>query len=286
MFRFWRSLTAAMAVATICLRPARAFFPYGAAIAIVLASVARSGQAANPDALWNIVHGQCVPDQQQRGDPAPCAFVDLRDGDARGYVVLKDIVGATQYLLIPTARVPGIESPLLLAPGAPNYFGDAWRERGYTERAAGHPLPREAISLAVNSAFGRSQNQLHIHIECIGSDVLAALQRQRAAIGDRWAPLSEPLMGHRYLAMGVPGDALDGTNPFVLLADGVPGARAAMGEQTLVVVGAKFADGSPGFIILTDRVDLATGDRASGEELQDHGCALARSPAGRDGRTD
>jgi CDP-diacylglycerol pyrophosphatase len=110
-------------------------------------------RAADPDALWKIVHDNCVP----------CALVDLQEGDAKGYVVLKDLVGATQYLLIPTARVSGIESALLLAPEAPNYFADAWRERGYTERAAQHPLPRQAISLAINSAFGRSQNQLHTH---------------------------------------------------------------------------------------------------------------------------
>jgi CDP-diacylglycerol pyrophosphatase len=192
-------------------------------------------------------------------------------------VVLKDLVGATQYLLIPTARVSGIESASLLAPEAPNYFADAWRERSYTERAAQHPLPRQAISLAINSAFGRSQNQLHIHIDCIRTDVRAALQRQLAVIGDNWAALSEPLAGHHYRAMRVQADALDDTNPFTLLADGVPGARMAMGEQTLVVVGAEFADGSPGFIILTDQVNLASGDHASGEELQDHGCAIGRS---------
>jgi len=243
----------------------------------VLLGTAPAGNAADPDALWKIVHQQCIPDQQQQGDPTPCALVDLQQGDARGYAVLKDIVGATQYLLIPTARVSGIESPLLLDPGAPNYFADAWLERGYTERAAQRPLPREAISLAINSAFGRSQDQLHIHIDCVRTDVRAALQRQLSAIGDSWAPLAEPLAGHPYRAMRVLADALDGTNPFVLLADGVPGARTAMGEQTLVVLGAEFAGGRPGFVILTDHVDPATGDKAGGEELQDHDCALAHS---------
>jgi len=250
------------------------------AVAIVLLGTALSGNAADPDALWKIVHQQCVPDQQQKGDPAPCALVELQPGDAKGYAVLKDIVGATQYLLIPTARVPGIESALLLASGAPNYFADAWRERGYTERAAQRALPREAISLAINSAFGRSQNELHIHIDCVRTDVRAVLQRQLAAIGDTWAPLAEPLAGHPYLAMRVLADALDGTNPFVLLADGVPDARTAMGEQTLVVVGAEFADGHPGFIILTDHLNPATGDKAGGEELQDHDCALAHGQTG------
>jgi CDP-diacylglycerol pyrophosphatase len=247
------------------------------AAAIVLLGTAGSGHTADPDALWKLVHDKCVPGQEQKGDPAPCALVDLREGDAKGYVVLKDLVGATQYLLIPTARVSGIESALLLASEAPNYFADAWRERSYTERAAQHPLPHQTISLAINSAFGRSQNQLHIHIDCIRADVREVLQRQLAVIGDSWAPLSEPLVGHHYRAMRVLADALDGTDPFKLLADGVPGARMAMGEQTLVVVGAEFVGGSPGFIILTDRVNLANGDNASGEELQDHGCAIGRS---------
>jgi CDP-diacylglycerol pyrophosphatase len=215
------------------------------AVAIVLLGTAGSGCTADSGALWKVVHDRCVPDQERNGDPAPCALVDLREGDAKGYVVLKDLGGATQYLLIPTARVSGIESASLLAPEAPNYFADAWRERSYTERAAQHPLSRQAISLAINSAFGRSQNQLHIHIDCIRADVRAVLQRQLAVIGGSWAPLSEPLAGHHYRAMRVLADALDGTNPFTLLADGVPGARMAMGEQTLVVVGAEFADGYP-----------------------------------------
>src|ERR1700757_2680511 len=68
------------------------------------------------DALWTIVHDQCVPHEQRASDPAPCALVDLSGGGDRGYVVLKDPVGATQFLLIPTARVTGIESPALLEP--------------------------------------------------------------------------------------------------------------------------------------------------------------------------
>ena len=136
------------------------------AVAIVLLDTAGTGRTADPDALWKIVHDKCIPDQEQNGSPAPCALVNLREGDANGYVILKDLVGATQHLLIPTARVSGIESVLLLAPEAPNYFADAWRERSYTEWAAQHALPRQAISLAIDSAFERSQNQLHIYRLC------------------------------------------------------------------------------------------------------------------------
>jgi CDP-diacylglycerol pyrophosphatase len=43
-----------------------------------------------------------------------------------------------------------------------------------------------------------------------------------------------------------------------------------------VVVGADRPDGQPGFVVLTDQADAATGNTAAGEELQDH--AACRQP--------
>ena len=231
---------------------------------------------ADPNALWNIVHGQCVPDEQQHGDPKPCAEVDLTSGVAGGYAVLKDIRGATQYLLIPTTPIGGIEGSALLAPRAANYFADAWGARREVEKVLGHAMPRNTLSLAINSELARSQNQLHIHIDCVRADVRDALQRQRTAIGRRWKPLPVLLAGHRYRAMRVTGRSLAGHDPFKLLAWGVPGAAKNMGDHTLVVVGMRYAHRVPGFVILDDRADPAHGDCAGGEELQDHACGLAR----------
>jgi CDP-diacylglycerol pyrophosphatase len=242
---------------------------------VALAAFAPTSHAADSDALWKIISTQCLPNEREYGQPAPCAVVDLDDGEAKGYVLLKDRDGDTQYLLMPTAKITGIEDPAVLAPGATNYFADAWKERHYTVDAAKTALPRNAISLAVNSTFGRSQNQLHIHIDCVRADVRDAVQRQLASIGDTWAPLAEPLAGHRYRAMQVAGEDL-AVNPFTLLADGVPGAREAMGKQTLVVLGTELPGGGPGFVILDDEINLPVNDRASGEELQDHLCALAK----------
>jgi len=232
--------------------------------------------ADHSNRLWQIVHEECVPGQERVGNPAPCAAVHIQDGVDRGYVVLKDLIGATQYLLLPTTFVSGIESPDLLLPNAPNYFGDAWGERGYVERAAQRALPRAAISLAVNSMLNRSQNHLHIHMDCMRLDVQATLQRLLAGIGDDWAVLPEPLVGHSYRARRILGEDLGSADPFLLLADGVPGARAAMGAQTLTVVGAQFAEGKPGFVVLNARADVGTGAFIRGEELQDHSCAAAR----------
>ncbi|MBV9088911.1 MAG: CDP-diacylglycerol diphosphatase [Mycobacteriaceae bacterium] len=228
------------------------------------------GTHADPDAIWTIVHDRCVPDQQQHSNPAPCALVDLTAGEDNGYAVLKDISGARQFLLIPTARIVGISSPAVLASGVTNYFAAAWRTRSFVDELAGGTLPRDWMSLAVNSQASQTQNQLHIHIDCIRADVHQALAEHAAEIGAAWTPFPVPLAGHRYNAIAVQGDDLDPVNPFAVLADGDTGARADMGQETLAVVGTVAAGGQPGFIILADRAGATAGDVATSEELQDH----------------
>src|SRR5579864_6797598 len=203
-----------------------------AAAAVWLLLPSRAAQAYDPNALWKLVHEQCVPNQLERSDPKPCAEVNLQNGAEQGYAVLKDLHGATQYLLIPTQRIVGIESPELLAPGAANYLADAWNARGFVEKALGRPLPIEVLSLAVNSKLARTQNQLHIHIDCIRPDVHATLNKLRVGIGYAWAPLAEPVGGYGYWAMRVMGASLDGPDPFRLLAEGVAGARDDMQLHT------------------------------------------------------
>jgi CDP-diacylglycerol pyrophosphatase len=245
----------------------------GLLVALFVPAVAAK---ADSNALWNIVHGRCVPNQQQHGDPKPCAVVDLKRGVAGGYAVLKDIKGLTQFLLIPTKRIAGIESGTLLEPHAANYFADAWQERHLVEKALGHAMPRDTLSMAVNSELSRSQNQLHIHIDCVRADVRDALNDKAAKIGWHWTPLDIWLFGHHYSVIRVAGTTLPRQNAFKLLARGVPGAAADMGHYTLVVVGMTFADHRPGFVVLADHADPARGDNAGGEELQDHDCALGR----------
>ncbi len=249
------------------------------AAALALAALllcAAGAHASDPSALWHIVHDRCVPDQQAHARPLPCEQVSL----AGGWAVLKDRDGVAQFLLIPTARVSGIEDKAVLAPDAPDYFQAAWAARGDVSARLGRTLPRSDFSLAINSPFGRSQNQLHIHIDCIRADVRAALRADLERIGPAWAPLPGGLRHHPYLARRLDRADLAGVNPFRLLAE-EPGVGAAgIGQWTLVAVGAKLPDASgqgtrDGFLLLADRADPGTGDRGSGEELQDHDCALA-----------
>jgi CDP-diacylglycerol pyrophosphatase len=230
-----------------------------------------AAQAANPSAIWNIENSKCVPHMRETHDPAPCSVVDLEDG----YVILKDLEGATQFLLMPTARISGIESPAILAPDAPNYWDLAWRERQFTIDRAGTPLPRDALSLAVNSPYGRTQDQLHIHIDCVRQDVREALAAHRDAVGGNWTAFPVALAGQRWRALRVDGQDLGTANPFRLLANGDQDAAANMGKHTLAVVGMTWPDDVAGFAVLDGTLDLLAGNRASAEVLQDHACALA-----------
>jgi len=247
------------------------FRPAWIAASLALALAAPLTACADPNVLWTIVHAKCAPNEAASGDPSPCLAVD----PAGGYAVLKDRRGATQVLVIPTAKVTGIEDPAVLAPGAPNYWREAWAARRYVQALAGQIIPRDKLSLAVNSMYGRSQNQLHIHVDCIRADVRDALKANLASIGPAWAPidLGPHVTGH-YEAMRLAGDDLGARNPFALLAAGDPVARRDMGLETLLVAPANFADG-PGFVLLADRA--SPGDAASAEELQDHACKVLQA---------
>ncbi len=244
-------------------------FMLRAALCGLLLAGAACYAMADGDALWRIVGEQCLPNQQSQGKPDPCVEV------GQGTAVLKDRYGALQYLLIPTNRVSGIESPQLLQDGAPAYWREAWRARRYMALKRGGPVPRNAVALAINSQYGRSQNQLHIHISCIDPTVRQQVDDLDDSLPRRWRPLPVELKGHAYWARRVDADR-DGDpqgDPFRLLADELPGAAEQMGRYGLALLPASFADGD-GFVLLAGRADLLSANRGSAEELQDHDCKV------------
>ncbi len=216
--------------------------------------------------LWRLLSTRCLPQARAGADPAPCSEVHAEPGQR--YALMKDLRGDYQYLLIPTVPVSGIEDPRARAASAPNWLGLAWQARTRVAQALGRPLPRDLTSLTINPPSARSQDQLHIHIDCLAPQVRDQLQAMQASIGPAWAPLPQPLHGHAYRAMRVEGEALD-ANPLALLARALP-PQQRMAHQTLAVVGADFADGRPGFVLLA--ATALPGDGVGAEELQDHAC--------------
>lgn len=225
-------------------------------------------KSGNPDALRQIVTTQCVPGEQQHRTPSPCAAVDLKGR----YVVLKDRNGPLQYLLMPTYRINGTESPLLLDARTPNFFWQAWHARRFMSERRSAPVPDEAVSLAINARSGRTQDHFHIHISCLRPDVRARLNDHLATVGTRWQPFPGGLRGHEYLARRVTENELVKRSPFLMLAEEVPEARDRMGRFALAM--AKQPDGS--FILLATERNLLALNLAHAEEIQDHQCDILR----------
>ena len=227
--------------------------------------------AANParDVLWVALQG-CVLAKKAAGRSFPCLSVDLGTDDRPGTAVLRAPGQPTHTVLMPTDNVSGIEALVLQGPGGAAYWRAALAARHYVSDALDGRLPVPAVGLEVNSAGGRSQDQLHIHLDCMRRDVMAALKAHGGAVGETWAPFPVPLEGIRYVALRVRADAVERFNPFAVLAH-VPGWQGTLHDASFAAVAADPSDPGEGMIVLAYRMPEATA-----EDLMDHGCRIAR----------
>lgn len=220
----------------------------------------------NPDALWHIVSQQCVPDQQQRQNPSPCLTVDLD----RGYTLFKDQNGPLHDLLIPVDKVSGIEDPALGRHLLPHYFAQAWRHRSILSEGLKRPIPDQFVSVAINSRYGRSENQLHVHIACLRPDVFTALNQQANTLDEQWRLLPTRLKGHMYAARILSAADADALDPLEVLREYVDAQADVMSNYGLLMT--PRADGS--LVLLTTHLSLTGLNLGSAGELQDYRCDL------------
>jgi CDP-diacylglycerol pyrophosphatase len=240
-----------------------------AVLAVVAAAPASDARPGDRDALRHIVVDECLVHWMQQHDPAPCERVYLSDAQRgnEGYAVLADIKGGAHFLLIPTTTVAGVESPEILAAQAPNYFAGAWQARDRVAAFLGYALRRDEAGFAINPQRARGQDQLHIHIECLGREIQRVLRGAAERLNDSWSPVE--LAGRQYQGVRVMGTELGRSNPFTLLAERMPGAREDMGAYTLLLAGMQFKAG-PGFIILAGR------NLPGAENFLDATCAVTK----------
>jgi CDP-diacylglycerol pyrophosphatase len=238
-------------------------------VAVTLAATSCAQIAAlDPDALWRIVGGQCVPQEQAMGRPGQCTVVNLSEH----YAILKDISGITQHLLIPTERVTGIESPGILESNAPEYWIDGWNERKVVEDSLGEPLSGNQFGLEINSKYRRSQQQLHIHMDCMRTNVIEALAIYHDAPLGKWK--WGTLDGARYRVMRV-ASLTHNSNPFRIVARDHPNSDA-MATQTILVTGAGPSPEQDGWLVVNSGLDVNDGT-GTAEGLLDHHCLLAEA---------
>jgi CDP-diacylglycerol pyrophosphatase len=133
-------------------------------------------------------------------------------------------------------------------------------------------LPREDLSLAINSPYARTQNQLHIHVDCVRAAVAEALRTHADQIRDTWTAFAPHIGRAPYRVMRIPTLQQPGANPFQLLEH----AQPDMSHEALAVVGATLPGGLPGFYLLETRADPHIPLSGNAEELQDHDCKIAQ----------
>jgi CDP-diacylglycerol pyrophosphatase len=202
--------------------------------------------------------------------PAGGTAADRRD------VLVKDAHGDYQFLLMPLDKVSGIESHGLYQRGVPNYFAAAWQARGHTEQALGRPLPRSGqpgTEFAARSLAAPAAYPCRLPARGCAAGTGCTCRCARSAL-----VTVSGAARHQYQAYLLPGAELT-ANPLNLLAYGLSGV-GDVGQWSLVVAGRGEVQGGPGFILLATRVDAASGNDASGEELQDHACTVDRCRCG------
>jgi len=209
------------------------------------------------DALWSLA--QCCSRSLQ-------THPDCRYYNEKGeYIILKDHSPKkpAAYLIIPTVRVTGIEDQQIFSSPVVDFWEYGWQEgQRFVDK------PAAEMALAINSEHRRTQNQLHIHITCVLPAVAQSLAGHAAEItGDPAKAINLSFGPARHIYRVITATGLNGAeSPFGVVA-AISGARAAMADHSIAVVGSTV----PGTYYVLDT--LAGGDNpGAAEELLDQSC--------------
>ena len=89
------------------------------------------------------------------------------------------------------------------------------------------------MSLAVNSQHDRSQDQLHIHVDCIKPQVRDLLRKHVDEIGYSWSLPPFAVDGKKYNARRLDDPNLSHTNPVALISDELPKRPPTWGRKRM-----------------------------------------------------
>lgn len=221
----------------------------------------------NSDKLWQTINQQCIPQFKNGNLQSPCIKVD----QIHRYVIYKDIKGPLHDLLLPLDKISGIESPILQQKNTENYFMRAWQNRDLFIKSANKPINEQFLSLAINSKYGRTQEQLHIHLACLKPDVYQTIKENEHAITANWQPLKERINSHQYIAIKVPASDINKISPFNYLEKYV----AEQGDN-IAYYGLAMTPSTQKneFILLASRLKLLDFNLGSAGAIQDYQCKL------------
>jgi CDP-diacylglycerol pyrophosphatase len=122
--------------------------------------------------------------------------------------------------------------------------------------------------------YGRTQNQLHIHLSCVRSDVKERLiaDPKIKTYPAKPVRLKLPPMGHTYKVVKVRG--LSGADSPFAIVHQLIGTKGQMGSQSIAVIG---TDQSDVYYVVFTTYDRSTKNLAHAAELLDQTCETTPS---------
>ena len=225
--------------------------------------------------LWRTIEA-CLLDHRTLHSPAPCLSVTTRDRNDPGYAILRNPFDKSHIILAPTVRLVGIEAPEAREPRIADYFAEAWSNRRLAFPQGLPDVPADDIGLAINSQRGRTQDQFHIHVDCLREDV-----KERLATA--WSPLPPGQWSQVMLVDGGPpysitrlAGSLADSNAIDLSAAHLQLSKKEMPSLTLAIVAQRADPSDPRFVLLARRDFF----KQHAELLLDHDCTDYRRRKG------
>ncbi|AGW94735.1 MULTISPECIES: CDP-diacylglycerol diphosphatase [Cupriavidus] len=225
------------------------------------------------DGLWRNVQQRCLAS-------APASHPDCAQVDrSRGLVLYKDAIGVSHYLVIPAHPVTGVEDGKAWDGAGANPWAFGWEARGIVGQALGKAVPDDMLGLAINSRSSRSQDQLHIHLDCISAAARALVNGGSGAIGTGWTALrhdGKPVRA-KFVPASTPVLTVD---PFLLVRNGAnDGAAAPPPDRGIFVTYVRDRQGRTGFVVVDQPVDKTAGSNGHASDFLDRRCRLAQELA-------
>lgn len=224
--------------------------------------------AVGRTSLWSVVQ-VCIANDQLTGASFPCLEVDAGQ---RGFVTIRAPFEKTHVIVSPTVHISGIEDPSLQSADAPHIFQQAWDARKFIVPRREPSLADADIGLALNSRPGRSQDQIHVHVDCLSSPIAQQLHMHESEMSaTQWSHLAFALRGERYWVMLLSGTDLAEKNIFTTASTLLNVSPGRIEDVTLVVIPRP----GGGFYLLADQFIPHSLHKGHGEVLLDHSCSGA-----------
>lgn len=222
----------------------------------------------DPDALWKIVNQHCSRFLPKGRLASPCLKFDA----ANHFAIIKDKKGGDHFLLIPTVKLHGIEDKSAVDVARKPFFYEAWESRGFLPVGVSGASAAQNYSFALNSAYGRTQNQFHVHLSCLSPKIYKVLEHLRGKLGPAWTPLPSRLNSHIYIARTLPLASLGVVDPIQLLRDYAQSKDDDIAKYGLNMI----VQRNDQVVLLATRYTIWHLNFGAAEELQDSTCALIK----------